>query len=691
PYYSIDGSIFLDDEYLVNVFVKFDTNNWYLSEDGGVTIKESDYIYKVLIDRFGYSWLAWAVGRDNTNQGLVHVLPGNAYRTDAMSTEEQVNLERDTLIFDNELFSLIYGQYYSESMTSEVKTSFNLYADWKANEYSILYDYSDAGTAIQYPASKYVRNLGETRNSIGTTFASASDLLENFSNARTVMFDTPLYSLAFTNYVQVSRTGYIFNGWRFHKTNDAILQTNYDSNGNMIYQLTLDLSYIQNNSAATVATSGYTSDCFLYYFYESNSYTHEALGDQEIKNQQEACVVLYADWTARKYEVQFDFNNNYTKNFDQENLADTVYNSTSATELKYRNPLTGVTTRTVYVEFDTNDWYSMDGVTKIEKSLLGVYVSRTGYTFLGWYTTRTMNMYNNTAVSSLVYDDETKALYNLNNTTYNKIAGSSSETNGYLTETQKAGVTGWIKLYAGWQQNTYTAVFELHDSLTTNSKWLNGTTEGFFSIPTTGYTYNTNYEDFTTKYQIRVLFDTTEYVLYTRYQNTDQYIETNYNLYNVLVDRYGYTWTGWYIDAGWINGVRQDQNNILVDWHTADALISSPDVAKQYPMTKFDINMYNAVVPHNEIDIEADRQYYLYAGWKANTYSIVYDLNDANGINNKIYGQSGAGTSIAEFTPTVTTLTFDADINTSLYKFTASRTGYIFAGWSLSYKYILDG
>ena len=43
--------------------------------------------------------------------------------------------------------------------------------------------------------------------------------------------------------------------------------------------------------------------------------------------------------------------------------------------------------------------------------------TKKGYTFLGWYTTDNMNMYGDTSLSSLIYNDTTKEMFELNNLT----------------------------------------------------------------------------------------------------------------------------------------------------------------------------------------------------------------------------------------------------------------------------------
>lgn len=304
---------------------------------------------------------------------------------------------------------------------------------------------------------------------------------------------------------------------------------------------------------------------------------------------------------------------------------------------------------------------------------------------------------NGSGVSSKVYDSLTDEQIVLNYTRFNNNRAStleeyeskklsSYEQNGYMTTEQKEGITGKIRLYAGWQQNAYTANLELRDYFSENDDWKFGSTKAYLALPNTllnivsenDYLYNFELSEFVTRYKVQVLFDSNDFAIY-EILPSGELNKTTFNSYNILIDRYGYAWTGWYLDA-------DATARKIINGHVVGDL-SSTTTGALYNIEVFDINMYRQVVAADRDNFETDRNFYLFAGWQANTYTIKYDLDDAtNGINNKIYNPL-RGSSNAIFDRTkVTVLTFDQDTFIDV----PIRNGYDFCGWSLSYRLILD-
>ena len=140
-------------------------------------------------------------------------------------------------------------------------------------------------------------------------------------------------------------------------------------------------------------------------------------------------IVLYADWTNRIYTITFEFNNKWTELLDvltKDQIADPTrlpnlaYNledaSTSANVLQKvgGSELESLKTSITYcVMFDDEDknWYAegrdaSGNLKKVNHILDDVFVERIGYTFMGWFTSHTMNageMIGDQYISTCVY------------------------------------------------------------------------------------------------------------------------------------------------------------------------------------------------------------------------------------------------------------------------------------------------
>ena len=138
-------------------------------------------------------------------------------------------------------------------------TTINLYAGWEANTYSIIYDYSDTGT-VDYVYGKESNNgrviVDHVPNKLGSTTALTSNL-SHTDHISTIVFD----STDSTNYLQLSRTGYIFDGWTMN-AKDAKLQENYNSTTkDIVTFLTINSDYA---SISGNVTSCQTTEAYLY-------------------------------------------------------------------------------------------------------------------------------------------------------------------------------------------------------------------------------------------------------------------------------------------------------------------------------------------------------------------------------------------------------------------------------------------
>ena len=524
----------------------------------------------------------------------------------------------------------------NNKMSDESNTNIKLYAGWKANEYSIIYDYSDVGEddKVYYNGERFIGNGALQSRNYGTTKATQINNASS-GNITTVTFD----SFTSTRYLQLERTGYIFNGWSLNSPGDyqygsrpedsapidnanallsgdgrtykniydALLQTSYTGK-------TPTTAFVLNRSYAAYPetkdghdTSCYTTSSYLYYFNNASGTTNthfttaEQLGDNEVieGSTHEHVIVLYANWTARTYEINFNYNNYQTydedlakgKDYDISSYVDssTIANYTQIDIGGIKYSIDDIAIRIV---FDTADWY---GVNKSDGSIIkhnilpyitakyetgGDVKDRTGYTFIGWYTSNNMYVVNNGAnISSLInraeglpveYIDRfvsitekeeinsgIKEAY-FDNENFN-IYGLSNLLDDYLTEEAKLGVTGDITLYAGWDQIVYTADVHLRDTNTdvgSTHAYMTAIDDAFIDEYFISYKYG--YEAGGTNiytgrvghgtYRIKVKFDSEIYLVYEYDSGSYSKRIEEYDLYAIMADRYGYTWTGWYLD-----------------------------------------------------------------------------------------------------------------------------------------------
>ena len=653
--------------------MKFDDNTWF--KDSDITSLNKSYttitdsysflhwnyssatydLSDIIVDRYGYKWLGWYTSQTEFVDEY-RIVAGNSFD------------DRSFTNFVNYLFEMEFDVTGYESDTTN--TTINLYAGWEANTYSIIYDYSDTGT-VDYVYGKESNNgrviVDHVPNKLGSTTALTSNL-SHTDHISTIVFD----STDSTNYLQLSRTGYIFDGWTMN-AKDAKLQENYNSTTkDIVTFLTINSDYA---SISGNVTSCQTTEAYLYYFESDNSRAtkqKEYLGDSEVKENQELehVVVLYANWTARTYEIEFNFNNNQTLN-DKVGYANYIDCSTFADKIDVVGyEIENISVRVV---FDTNDWFAVvDEVnTKVSHILSQITTSRIGYTFIGWYTTETMYL-GEVENSSLIYKvgDARENETTLDVKTFDK---STNLKTGFMTRAEKEDVTGTVTLYAGWEQIVYTANINTRDvnDLVTGV----GTSPAFLtSYLNADYKLNTdkfNPSSPTRIYEIRVKFDSQIYNIF-EYNPSKLVFEliNNYDFYEILIDRYGYTWTGWYFDQA-------AKDNILVAGHTANNL---PPIGVLMTLQKFDISIYRVAIGINT-NMDNDLIFNVYAGWDANTYNITYDLNDRYGINNE--DPDKAVSSIATLHSISSQIKFD---DLQMYYAHAERPGYTFGGWCLYYE-----
>ena len=487
PYFNT-GDGFKSDVCDEKIYVEFDSDNYYSKDEDGNKLADNA-INNIIVDRYGYTWTGWyfiyqnyendVIYSDKTKNVYSYFNFSDGYRLIAGISEREDNTAVNAIRFTNDTFSIIFGASSHESSLDENYTTIRLYAGWQANEYSIVYNTADAGTDLQYFVEKPAgqeRNLGSSSSdnmSVGST-------LVNLEQSITQMSGKYIASTIFDNstraaYLQLIRPGYIFRGWSLYKnetpgsydkddTSYAIRQSNYQKPSQLAEFYVLNKTYAQNGDDDDSCS---TTNAYLYYFETgSDNYAFEQLGDGETDN--ERVIILHACWEARTYLVSFNVNNSYSKMFDEENEKGRIIQS-STTPGEIQNDFGDGVTYNVFVTFDTNDWFGVSeaGGDKVYSILSHLFLSKLGYTWLGWYTTPNLHCDNaaNVYISSKVYDAVSHSvdddLLTLNSDTFYNVEQYSAEytgyidKNGYDEDEKQCYHSGTITLFAGWVQTTY--------------------------------------------------------------------------------------------------------------------------------------------------------------------------------------------------------------------------------------------
>ena len=239
-----------------------------------------------------------------------------------------------------------------------------------------------------------------------------------------------------------------------------------------------------------------------------------------------------------------------------------------------------------------------------------------------------------------------------------------------------------------------------------------GNTNNDYSIGSTNAYYNddvNNYVLENANFNMYVMFDTN---IYTSNYKEIFDIESDYNTYQgqvgthihngVNVDRYGYTWTGWFTrgyenrtertatDGSTIffNGTMNDNSLLVVDGHSKDLRTFTSNYTSTISdanNNKFDKTIYDSLMTFTTDKNGKVYAMTFYAGWQANSYVIYYERNDVNSVSDLKVGSSPAyQISYYGDANYAVTLTFDGtDVETTAFQ----RVGYTFTGFSLGQSY----
>ncbi|MBQ8424681.1 MAG: hypothetical protein IJX17_01510, partial [Clostridia bacterium] len=676
--------------------------------------------------------------------------------------------------------------------------SITLYAGWQANTYSLSYDYGTNGinTNSNSGFANVTNNLSTfndrlSHDSTGISLKNLDDttspLEYNSGNYTDFVFDVeydPQY---------ITRIGYTFVGWRFGLNSEY--RFGYKTTG----ASTSGTKFVINEETVSiddVTGTAVTNDCYLYTdkskIADSSEYlgTMEVLGDTTTANNiDNHYLMIFAIWEVNTYTVKLDVNSsiiNSTK-------ASCTYDGINASI--NNNDIISIE---LSVVFDTNVWF-IKGYN--DKYFTQIDLIKLGYSWIGWYSnvetvegnglTIDGKNYNDFIMSGTNYDDSNpynvyvdknanhieqkmpKVDYSLFNQfifrTYGETTTNANYvefTNNLKTDvsnvygyafTSQDGYGNWIEdrknntfgmtIYAKWQGLIYEVSFNKTDYNITNNRqeYLGtGSTEAHY-LDEVGGLYK---EIFTEK--IYVMFDTN---LYTTNYKEIYNLVSDYNTYEtevgdhiedlVRVDRYGYTWTGWYTH-GYVydsNSSRVNSNGsstfkvgtqntsaiLVMDGINASGLARrADDYSELYYSTvvgfndtryfdvystvkynfanngnythsndsnrKFDNAMYNNMetITTNERNKESYTMT-LYAGWLANIYDVYYEANDCDSTNilknytvkkNNVNTSTGFGGSSPAFQIKGYTQTIEFDAK-PVEATAFQRVGYTFIGYSL--------
>ncbi|MBQ4542031.1 MAG: hypothetical protein IJA23_04185, partial [Clostridia bacterium] len=475
-----------------------------------------------------------------------------------------------------------------------------IYAWWRANEYEIVFEYNDVETT-EYTTTQstdIVPNLSEIK---GT-----SKVVTRYETV-TVTFDSEI------TIDNITRNGYHFAGFAINNTldNSQVFNAN-TATGKTTIVLNRETAMIKDDTDSLDTESGY--------LYEAG--TREVLGDIGVSSEGDVAstIKLFALWTPITYK-------NVTINMNDSILSPGYYYSNSAGEYIDTNISIVLT---LQITFDTNEWTWKFNDNSGTGTLDEIKIGRFGYTFKGWYTTAACEN------SIYVNDPENPGeLSVLNDTLYQTFdEADRSDTLGYES----------LTIYAGWTANTYDVKISDVDGADpdiTSPIFYRKKDVNEFNLKDLLFTEGDIFKDY---YELSIVFDTTAWT----------------NLNKVVIDRYGFTWTGFYVTPD----------------SAAEQILYKSENAEENTM--FDINLFKAINKVNKPAIDMLNEYgdvrtiTIAPHWDSNVYNVELSFYDKD---------NGFGSS---YTTNEAAITYDSTIKLG-DKFDIvgipNRKGYTFVGW----------
>ena len=292
------------------------------------------------------------------------------------------------------------------------------------------------------------------------------------------------------------------------------------------------------------------------------------------------------------------------------------------------------------------------------------------------------NEYHNSYINNAeFYSNELVSIFQYNDTYhYDEMLYEKNLDAGYAwylsLGTDYANVFGngdKVTMYAIWCAKTYEFEFDYNDATTGD-----GTSAASKEIAHWVFDHELTVAN----------IDSNDIVLTLPENPTKQPINTLPNTY-----RLGYTFDGWYF----VNGTFNDATG----WLEANQIYNQVSIYNTATSTIINANktlnntLYASMLAASSWD-ETNNKINLYAKWRANSYTIVYDLNDVNNnndgntfdvINNNgsLNSVDGVGSTVAYLGTMVSAVvTFDSNDLNNVTDNWAYRYGYKFLGWYIS-------
>ncbi len=480
------------------------------------------------------------------------------------------------------------GTAYSDgqnvkNLTTADGDMITLYAQWRANNYTIKYDgnAADSGSMSDQPM--------------------AFDVAANLTNN------------AYT------RTGYTFTGWNTHADGSGTSYTNGESVKNLTnveagtvtlyaqwkphqYTVKFDGNTADGGSTANQAmtydtavnltTNGYTKTGYTFTGWNTQpdgggtAYTN----GESVKNLtaiEGDTVTLYAQWRANSYTIQFDGNTaDGGSTSDQVMTYDQAANLTANGYTKTGYTFTGWNTQSDGGGTAYTDGQNVVNLTSVEGESVTLFaqwrannytIQFDGNTADGGDTANQVMTYDQAA--SLTANGYTKTGYTFTGWNTQSDGGGTAYTDGQMVSNLTPEKEGAVTLFAQWRANNYTIQF-------------NGNTADGGNTPEQSMTY-------------------------------DQAADLTANGYT----KTGYTFAGWNTQSDGGGTAYTDGQNVT-----------------------------------NLTSVEGETVT-LFAQWRANSYTIQFDGNTADGGDTANQG-----------------MTYDQAVNLTANGYT--KTGYTFAGWN---------
>ena len=620
-----------------------------------------------------------------------------------------------------------------------------IYAFYTKKIYTIIFDANDISSATGIGTTYAFHNRVTESGSTGYLQGVPTETVNSIYK---IKFDTDDWQNL--DKLFVSRNGYIFNGWYARPTSGADVWT--------------DTEYDENQLRLVNRTSTIEGTQKVVEFTETvyNLLKKEGIKDDDSDQR----ITLYAGWIARVYNIAY--NTGYYPTNENEEAEKAFENGAMGGDeelnaLKQITFDTEVTLPTLSKPgFDFVGWSfnSVSYYSDIENPL-GYFISDLAiiakFDGVKEYSPFNVKFGNysysaneTTNVINLLINNKDKNLITFNGSFY-LYKEKATESTRVVEQLGSEAEEGAVYLYAVWKPRTFNIILEFNDvtsgfgsteAILTNGNWLSGDVS-YVANSTVSHVYEKNYAgavEYNQKYKEYYYYDEEseknvyafEFVitLYTPFNDLsyDKNVSTNF-----LIDRYGYTWTGWHFKSSVdknthlvvdYNRTEIQANSILntsIDYYEFDGNtytyynyldnlddfeviedtgelkfkssktlytpFISPRQDTNVVLTIDHIQKYEQYMKDNDLNSEEEEDILrLVAGWNVNEYQISYVNNAVNG-SSTVYQIDTETSNTAQglynrITTPQTTLKFDDTAKFFFYRIGYTYHGYSFVNYS---------